>query len=136
MKPLRFLVSHILPLATLAVIFILNLIFLPQPLALNEKATILSNTGLVLDPNFYFFANHPRERLGVTEQVFLSPLLLPIFLIGLPSITFLILLNFLIPATFFILFYSPLSAPSITLIPFFALTIILGLINIVKVIKK
>lgn len=36
-----------------------------------------------LDPNLYFFANHPRERSGVEEFKKFSPLLLPFFLWGL-----------------------------------------------------
>jgi hypothetical protein len=35
------------------------------------------------DPNYYFFANHPRERAGVREKEIFPWLLLPIFIAGL-----------------------------------------------------
>lgn len=35
-----------------------------------------------LDPNLYFFASHPRERIGVEEFEKYSPLFLPFFLVG------------------------------------------------------
>lgn len=35
-----------------------------------------------LDPNLYFFASHPRERLGVEEFKKYSPIFLPFFLVG------------------------------------------------------
>lgn len=35
-----------------------------------------------IDPNFYFFANHPRERGGISEFEKLSPIFIPLFLIG------------------------------------------------------
>jgi len=43
---------------------------------------ILANMGEALDINYYFFANHPRERHGVTESEKFSPLILPLFLMG------------------------------------------------------
>ena len=42
-----------------------------------------NNLGEVLDFNYYFFANHPRERVGVTEYEKFSPILFPILLVGL-----------------------------------------------------
>jgi len=41
------------------------------------------NLSYNLDPNLYFFANHPRERLGIDEFTKFSPLALPFFLVGL-----------------------------------------------------
>lgn len=35
-----------------------------------------------LDPNLYFFASHPRERIGIEEFEKYSPLFLPFFLVG------------------------------------------------------
>ena len=35
-----------------------------------------------LDPNLYFFASHPRERLGIEEFQKYLPIFLPLFLIG------------------------------------------------------
>lgn len=39
-----------------------------------------------VDPNYYFFANHPLERVGVNETEKLSSLLLPFFIVGLLSL--------------------------------------------------
>jgi|GEM_PF-2141007 len=41
------------------------------------------NVFEVLDPNLYFFANHPRERVGYTEFEKFPYILLPFFLYGL-----------------------------------------------------
>ncbi len=40
------------------------------------------NLGYNLDPNLYFFANHPRERGGGIEFEKFSPFLLPLFIVG------------------------------------------------------
>ena len=42
-----------------------------------------NNLGEALDFNYYFFANHPRERVGVTEHEKFSPVLFPLLLVGL-----------------------------------------------------
>lgn len=44
------------------------------------------NLSEIIDPNLYFFANHPRERVGATEFEKFPYILLPFFLIGLLSI--------------------------------------------------
>lgn len=44
------------------------------------------NFSEVIDPNFYFLANHPRERIGVTEYEKIPYILLPFFIIGILSI--------------------------------------------------
>lgn len=41
-----------------------------------------SNFFSNLDPNLYFFASHPRERLGVEEYEKILPIFLPFFLLG------------------------------------------------------
>lgn len=41
-----------------------------------------SNFFANLDPNLYFFASHPRERLGIEEFNKYLPIFLPFFLIG------------------------------------------------------
>lgn len=46
-------------------------------------AKLQSNYFANLDPNLYFFASHPRERLGVEEFNKFFPIFLPFFLIGL-----------------------------------------------------
>ncbi|OGM18898.1 hypothetical protein A2685_02110 [Candidatus Woesebacteria bacterium RIFCSPHIGHO2_01_FULL_37_10] len=43
---------------------------------------IEDNFSEVVDPNLYFFANHPRERIGVVEYEKLPYVLLPFFVMG------------------------------------------------------
>lgn len=45
-----------------------------------------ANLSEVVDPNLYFFANHPRERIGVIEYEKLPYILLPFFILGILSI--------------------------------------------------
>lgn len=40
------------------------------------------NLSEVVDPNMYFFANHPRERVGVVEYEKFAYILLPFFVLG------------------------------------------------------
>lgn len=63
-----------------------------------------TNISQALDPNFYFFANHPRERVGVNEFEKFSYLLLPFFINGFYILVknkkyFLILTFLIIPLT-------------------------------------
>lgn len=44
------------------------------------------NVSEVLDPNLYFFANHPRERVGVVEFEKFPYVLLPAFFLGFVSL--------------------------------------------------
>lgn len=44
-----------------------------------------ANLKEAADPNLYFFANHPRERVGVVEYEKFPYLLLPFFIIGIFS---------------------------------------------------
>ncbi len=48
---------------------------------------IQANFADMIDPNLYFFANHPRERVGVKEFEKFPYLLLPAFIIGILSLT-------------------------------------------------
>ncbi len=42
----------------------------------------LQNLASLIDPNFYFFANHPNERVGINEQDRFWFGFLPLFIIG------------------------------------------------------
>ncbi len=44
---------------------------------------ILENFSETIDPNLYFFANHPRERVGINEFEKFPYIFLPLFLYGL-----------------------------------------------------
>lgn len=43
---------------------------------------IQNNLSQLVDPNFYFFANHPRERAGINEFEKFPYLLIPFFIYG------------------------------------------------------
>jgi hypothetical protein len=43
---------------------------------------VLENMSETVDPNLYFFANHPRERVGVNEFEAFPYTLLPVFIFG------------------------------------------------------
>ena len=44
---------------------------------------ILENFSETIDPNLYFFANHPRERIGINEFEKFPYIFLPLFFYGL-----------------------------------------------------
>lgn len=87
-----------------------------------------------LDPNYYFFANHPRERAGTAEKEKIYWFWLPVFLIGfawslknsilLPDLIF---LGILAIAGFF----SKIDNFNLFLVPFFLLNIFYGLKKLV-----
>lgn len=52
----------------------------PETLALYR---IQENLSGVLNPNLYFFANHPNERVGIKEHEKFPYILLPFFVLGL-----------------------------------------------------
>ena len=94
------------------------------------------NLAYNLDPNLYFFANHPRERGGAIEFEKFSYILLPIFVIGVISL--------LSGAFGFLIFYFVLSLVitafafpgydlgPILLFPFITAVLYLGILRIVK----
>ena len=45
-----------------------------------------ANLSEIIDPNLYFFANHPRERVGAVEYEKFPFILMPFFILGLLSI--------------------------------------------------
>jgi hypothetical protein len=86
-----------------------------------------------LDLNLYFFAGHPRERIGVDEYEKFPYILLPIFLIGL-------FFEIKEKNKILLLFFIPLLVTALdknqtdnfALFPFFAMTIFLGLTKLPK----
>lgn len=94
---------------------------------------IEQNISEVVDPNLYFFANHPREKYGVIEFEKFPYILLPFFVIGLFSIKRKTLNLFLIGLSPFVLISiigSDNPIGPFGLFPFFANTIGLGLLTI------
>ncbi|MBU1032148.1 hypothetical protein KKE03_04495 [Patescibacteria group bacterium] len=90
-----------------------------------------------LDPNLYFFASHPRERLGVDEFKKYSPIFLPFFLIGAFYSIYILFPNLLI-YTVFVSLLSSIISPKYNLGPilFFALINFMISIGIIISIKK
>jgi len=91
------------------------------------------NFSEVVDPNLYFFANHPRERVGVVEFEKFPYILLPTFLLGIFSIKKRNLKYILLGLSPIILIsFIGNSNPigPFALFPFFATVISLGLLPI------
>jgi len=95
-----------------------------------------------LDPNLYFFANHPRQRVGVKELEKFPYLFLPFFIFGIFKLADrktnkVFYSSFFLPVflTSFIGSDNPLS--SFSLFPFFVVSIFRGVEGLYKVyIKK
>ncbi|OGM27130.1 hypothetical protein A2962_03440 [Candidatus Woesebacteria bacterium RIFCSPLOWO2_01_FULL_39_61] len=90
------------------------------------------NFSEVIDPNLYFFANHPRERVGIKEIEKFSFMLLPVFIYGALKISekkdkWLWIISFAVPlaATSVIGNYNSLGP--VSLYPFFVVTLTRGL---------
>lgn len=49
---------------------------------------IQKNLGEVVNPNLYFFANHPNERVGIKEHEKFPYILLPFFVVGFLGLNF------------------------------------------------
>lgn len=43
---------------------------------------LMDNLSQAIDPNYYFFANHPREKIGLDNTEKYPYILLPVFLLG------------------------------------------------------
>ena len=89
------------------------------------------------DPNIYFFAGHPRERIGVAEFEKFPYILLPVFLVGVYKALKgrkLILALFIIPTI--INAFNKNSHLDFALLPFFSTTIYLGLVQSIKLAEK
>lgn len=85
----------------------------------------------VLDPNLYFFANHPRQRVGVKEFEKFPYLLLPLFIYGIFKLSRRKTNKFFYSSFFLSVFLisfignnNPLS--SFSLFPFFTVSIFRG----------
>lgn len=90
-----------------------------------------------LDPNLYFFASHPRERLGIEEFKKYSPIFLPFFLIGALYSIYVPLFGILIYSVS-VLFLSSIISPAYELGPmlFFPIVNLMITIGIVLSIKE
>lgn len=94
------------------------------------------NLAYNLDPNLYFFASHPRERLGIDEFDKFPLIALPFFLIGL-GVLFLDKNNFLPIYVLAAVFISGFLFPGyrlgpVLMFPFMTAIIYLGLSRILE----
>src|SRR3989344_1062134 len=112
-------------------------IWIPAAHWLEERPETLTfyrlqhNLGEVLDPNLYFFANHPNERVGITELEKFPYILLPLFLIGFFGINFrknlnIIALGFVLPLIFLVVGNFPPNIEPFIIFPFIAACGVLG----------
>lgn len=93
---------------------------------------ILGNLSETIDPNLYFFANHPRERIGIKEFEKFPYIFLPLFVYGIFLLIEkeerkLIALSFFVPV--FMLSFVGNKNPlgPFSLFPFIAVSISVGL---------
>lgn len=96
-----------------------------------------SNLAESLDTNLYFFANHPRSRVGVNEFEKFHYLFLPFFVLGIFSeiqkrkfLEFIFL--FFIPVLVLTILGNRSEFGPILLFPFFAINIYYGVVSIWK----
>lgn len=92
-----------------------------------------------LDLNLYFFASHPRERIGVSEFEKFSPLFLPFFITGVIALIYSVSVwagIYLIVAALISAFIDQnyLLGP-ILFFPLIAMIITIGLINFLRFVK-
>ncbi len=98
------------------------------------------NFSEVVDPNLYFFANHPRERIGISEFEKFPYLLLPFFAYGLVTIISRqkfnknLKISFFVPILLLTLIGSKNSLGSFSFFPFIIVVSVFGLNQILKVV--
>jgi hypothetical protein len=103
---------------------------------------ILNNLSEVIDPNLYFFSNHPRERVGVTEFEKFPYVLLPFFVVGMLKALDkqkkrnLLLVSFIFPVLLIALIGNQNKLGPFSLFPFIAIATSNGLEGIVGNIKQ
>lgn len=96
---------------------------------------IEENLSEVVDPNLYFFANHPRERIGVVEYEKFPYILLPFLILGIFSLkksNLKVLLLSLSPIFLILLIGNSNPIGPFSLFPFFAAHITKGLEPVFK----
>lgn len=100
-----------------------------ESLFFNRVATNLFEN---IDPNLYFFSNHPRERVGIREFEKFPYILLPFFLLGVLNFVskknkLFWLISFLIPLTILAIIGNKNNFGPFSLFPFMAVSINEGL---------
>lgn len=101
---------------------------------------VLKNISEILDPNYYFFAKHPRERIGGEFEKF-PYILLPAFVVGTlvlvekRKLTFFIL-SLIIPLTVFAVAGAGSALGAFLLFPFVSIAMTFGLAFGLKKVKN
>ncbi len=93
---------------------------------------VVTNLFENIDPNLYFFANSPRQRVGIKEFEKFPYVLLPFFFLGVYSFfskkdKLFWLMSFLVPITILSIIGSKNSLGPFSLFPFFVVSINEGL---------
>ena len=101
-----------------------------------HTSRFINNLAYNMDPNLYFFANHPRERVGVVEFEKFSYLLLPFFVIGLIPVLLglsdFLILYFILSLLISAFVFPGYNLGSILIFPFIVAVIYLGILKIVR----
>lgn len=93
---------------------------------------VVTNFFENMDPNLYFFSNHPRQRVGIKEFEKFPYVLLPFFLLGVFDFVskknkLLWLISFLVPIIVLSIIGNRNNLGPFSLFPFFAISINEGL---------
>jgi hypothetical protein len=113
--------------------------YLDQRQEVVASRKIINNVLSEFDLNRYFFAGHPRERVGVREYEKFPYIFLPIFLTGVYAAIRdkkYILGLFIVPVFVNALNASNSFLNNISLIPFIIVTIYLGAVYFIKALEK
>lgn len=96
----------------------------PETIAIYK---ITDNFAQLMDPNLYFFANHPRERTGISEIEKFPYILLPFFIYGIFRLfedkKYKVLLFLAIPLIFYSIYGFRSSVDPYLMFPFMTLAI-------------
>lgn len=114
-----------------------SITFLPVAHWFEERPEIIAvyrvsqNLSEVLDPNLYFFANHPRERGGIEEIEKFPYVLFPFFFIGLFLLIYkkfykLIIVSAVIPIIYYVIYGTGNSVEPFLLFPFLVISVYFG----------
>jgi hypothetical protein len=89
---------------------------------------LTQNFSEIVDPNMYFFANHPRERVGINEVEKFPYILLPLFVYGVILLVSgkqhgLFIVSLGVPALYYVLYGTGNGLEPFLLFPFILISI-------------
>jgi len=102
---------------------------------------VKDNFGELMDLNLYFFANHPRERVGIREFEKFYFLFLPFFIWGVVSLVkkwsvFIWVLVVILPIVLTSIVGHRNELGSFSLFPFMVMAIVHGLVDFLKMVNE